>query len=284
MDAVGGGQFVFQRVGPRRGQQVLAVFLDQLGQHPVLRQHPPRHRNLRPMVAAHVGAADDDDEDHHADLDDDQQGIGPCAFANPQDEDGGDHGHDQQRGEIEPRMPLKPFHRREGIGEELEGDLQPGAEHEEELVEVAGPGRGDRGAAHGVFEDQVPADDPGEDFAQRGVGVGIGAAGHGGHGGEFGVAERGEGAAHGGDAEGDHDRRPGVLGCRPAGHDEDAGPDDAAHAQRGQGHRAQDAVQAVFAGRLGQQHLQVFTGKKLSLPVHGRFLVGPRRQQRKDES
>ena len=51
--------------------------------------------------------------------------------------------------------------------------------------------------ADGVLEDQVPADDPGDEFAHGGVGVGVGAAGDGDHGGEFGVAEAGEAADDG---------------------------------------------------------------------------------------
>ena len=41
----------------------------------------------------------------------------------------------------------------------------------------------------GVFQDQVPPDDPGEDFAQGRVRVGIGAAGDRNHGGQLGVAQ-----------------------------------------------------------------------------------------------
>ncbi len=45
-----------------------------------------------------------------------------------------------------------------------------------------------------VLEDQIPADDPGEDFAQRGVGIGVGAAGDGDHGGQLGVTDGRESA------------------------------------------------------------------------------------------
>ena len=48
--------------------------------------------------------------------------------------------------------------------------------------------------ADGVFENQIPADDPGEDFAQRGVGIGVGAAGDGDHGGKLGVTKTGKAA------------------------------------------------------------------------------------------
>ena len=48
--------------------------------------------------------------------------------------------------------------------------------------------------AEGVLEDEVPADDPGDQLAERRVGVGVGRPGDGDHAGELGVAEAGEGA------------------------------------------------------------------------------------------
>ncbi len=77
--------------------------------------------------------------------------------------------------------------------------------------DVAGPTDGDRGGAHGVLEHQVPADDPGQQLAHGGVGVGVGAAGDRDHGGELAVAQAGEGAADGRHHEGQRDGRPGVL-------------------------------------------------------------------------
>ena len=57
--------------------------------------------------------------------------------------------------------------------------------------------------------------------------------------GELGVAERGERAAEPGDDEREHQAGAGVLVRREPGQDEDAGADDAADAERGQGHRAE---------------------------------------------
>src|SRR6202007_175246 len=45
---------------------------------------------------------------------------------------------------------------------------------------------------NGVFENQVPANDPGDQFAHGGVGVGVGAAGNRNHGREFGVTQCGK--------------------------------------------------------------------------------------------
>ena len=74
------------------------------------------------------------------------------------------------------------------------GDID--AEVVEEFYGVARPSNGDRGGGEEVFQDKVPADDPGEQFAEASIGVGVGAAGGGNHGGVFGVAEAGKEAAN----------------------------------------------------------------------------------------
>ena len=97
--------------------------------------------------------------------------------------------------------------------------------------DVAAPAGADGGGAEGVFEDEVPADDPGEDFAERGVAVGVGGAGDGDHGGELGVAEAGEDAADARDDEGEHHAGAGVARGGRAGEHEDASADDGADAR-----------------------------------------------------
>src|SRR5579871_3925645 len=54
---------------------------------------------------------------------------------------------------------------------------------------MGGEADADGHVADGVLEDEVPADDPGDEFAHGGVGVGVSAAGNGDHRGEFGVAD-----------------------------------------------------------------------------------------------
>src|SRR5258705_10098398 len=65
----------------------------------------------------------------------------------------------------------------------------------QERDNIARPADGDGGGAHGVFEDEVPTDDPGEDLAQGRIGIGVGAAGDRQKRGEFGVAQADEGAS-----------------------------------------------------------------------------------------
>ena len=104
----------------------------------------------------------------------------------------------------------------------------------EQPLHVAAPADGHRHRADRVFEDQVPADDPGEQLAQRRIGVGVGAAGDRNHRGELGVAERREPAGQAGEEVGHHDGRPGLVGRGGAGEHEDAGADDRADAQQRQ--------------------------------------------------
>ena len=146
---------------------------------------------------------------------------------------------------------------------------------------VCGESDADRHVADGVLEDQVPADDPGDQLAHGGVGVGVGAARDGDHRRQLGIAEAGEGAD-----DGDQDERN--CQCRPCAgtsergrvmHDvvgerrvqnrrgveflsgdcgadngEDAGADDGADAQRGQRPGAERLLQPMFRLlRLGDQ-------------------------------
>ncbi len=62
----------------------------------------------------------------------------------------------------------------------------------EEAHHVRAPSGGDGRRAEGVLQDQIPADDPGEDLAERRVAVGIGGARDGDEGRELGVAQPGE--------------------------------------------------------------------------------------------
>ena len=65
----------------------------------------------------------------------------------------------------------------------------------QQFNEVIRPARRNRAGAHGVLEGQIPANDPREDFAERRVRIGIGAACERNHRGKLRVAERGKCAA-----------------------------------------------------------------------------------------
>ena len=268
-DAATGHQLFFQSRRTRLGElaALVEIVLDQVRDRLFLGQMPPRHGDRRPMRRTDISPTHEHDEADDRQFRRHERGVGLDALANAEHEHGRHRGDEKHRRQVEDAG--DSVRRRPGVVGEAGGNRrQPHGG--EQFVEVSAPGRGHRGAAHRVFEDQVPADEPGEDFAQRRVGVGVGAAGHRGHGGELGVAQGGEGAAQPGDGVGDRHRGPGVEGRGPAGHHEDARPNDAADAQRGQRHRPEDAVQAVFAGRLGEEEFQVLAGEKLFLPVHDR--------------
>ena len=76
----------------------------------------------------------------------------------------------------------------------------------EHAIGIFAPGDRDRRRADRVFENQIPADDPCDQLAHRGVGISIGAARDRNHRRELGVTQTGKCAADSGDDEGEHDR------------------------------------------------------------------------------
>ncbi len=166
------------------------------------------------------------------------------------------------------------------------------AEPLEQRLDVRGESNADAHVGEGVFEDQIPADDPGHQFAERGVGVGVGRAGDGNHRGQFGVAEAGEDADDGNKDERECERRTGAgssghggvgeqvvdergvadfggveLLARHGGADdgEDAGADNSADAERGERPGSERFFQSVFGlFRLADQLVDGFAGKQLA--------------------
>ncbi|MFZ0052224.1 MAG: hypothetical protein WAK96_10650 [Desulfobaccales bacterium] len=97
-----------------------------------------------------------------------------------------------------------------------------------QVLKVAGPAGGHRGRAHAVFQDQIPADDPGDQLPEDAVGVSVGAAGLGHHGRQLGIAQGRQGAGGARQQQGEKQARAGDLDPH-AGDDEDAGADDLGH-------------------------------------------------------
>ena len=127
--------------------------------------------------------------------------------------------------------------------------------------------------AEGVLENEVPADDPRDQFAHGGVGVGVGRAGDGNHRRELGIAEAGERADDGDQHQRKRQRRtragpPGhggvqdevvderrvldrgrvevLPGHRRADDGEDARSDDCANAEGGERPRPEGLFQRVL--------------------------------------
>jgi len=84
----------------------------------------------------------------------------------------------------------------------------------------------DGAGGNGILEHQVPADDPGEELAKRGVGIRVCAAGDRNGGSELGVAERGKRTADAREHEREHEPGAGELIGGQPGENEDAGADD----------------------------------------------------------
>ena len=135
-------------------------------------------------------AADDQKRENRANLHGHDHIIGFGGFSHAAHEQHGEEENDEEGRKIENRAgPMSRFPDRAGPAvrqiHSKRGELRFGIGAEADR---------DDDIADGIFENQIPADDPGEDFAQRGVGIGIGAAGDGDHGGKLRVTKTGKAA------------------------------------------------------------------------------------------
>ena len=97
--------------------------------------------------------------------------------------------------------------RHQGVGvADRGGNMQPQRRRSSPTAMVR-PADRDRAGADRIFEDQRPADHPGEQLADHRIGIGVGRARHRHHRGEFGIAERRDGADEAGDDEAEHHAR-----------------------------------------------------------------------------
>src|ERR1051326_1509683 len=87
---------------------------------------------------------------------------------------------------------VRVFHRRPGAARQRRRKRNMKCSQKRERV--SGPTNRYGCGAYGIFQDQVPADDPREELADRRISVSVGAAGNWDHGSKFRVAEPGKGA------------------------------------------------------------------------------------------
>ena len=136
--------------------------------------------------------------------------------------------------------------------------------------------------AHGrrgdeILENEVPADDPGDELAHRRVRVRVRAAGDRDHRRHLGVAEPRERRRDAGHDEREGDRGPGV-GRRGAPREhEDAGPDDRADPQHDQVERGQRALEAVLVIGLRAELIDRLRGEQTAVGAHPLSLTQPAR-------
>ena len=231
---------------------------------------PPVRRERLVVGRIDVQPAEHDEEPQHEQLDDHHDVVRARALADADVEQPGDRQHDERGGNVQqdgnagdPRRRLQqPVDRRDRAEErraiavcQAVGQRNP--EPGEQRREIAAPGDRDRDVADRVFENQVPADDPRDELAQRRVRVGVGAAGLRDHRGQLGVAQRREPADDAEQDEREDQRRAGAVaddfaareslaGGRGADRREDAGADDGANREHDQIAGAQSTRFSVF--------------------------------------
>ena len=161
---------VTARLVVRPQRHVLRHLVDERGFVRIARRHPVRR--------AHQGRSADDEERNHRELDRDNDIVEAGGFLNADHQQGRDGGDDRHRRQIDDRTRGRPRARGRVIGQRGRDQLrrQMNAETAEHADEIARPADRHRGRADGVFQDQVPADDPGDQLAHRGVGVSVRAA------------------------------------------------------------------------------------------------------------
>ncbi len=212
-------------------------------------------------------------------LDEDDGGVEVRRFLDANHKNGGDDEDGEKGEQIEARRGVRQRGKVNSLARQGDG-RNPAMiqEHPDRARGIADLRReidavileeGDQGAAptgghgcgsEGILEDQVPADDPGEDFAQGCVSVGVGRAGDGNQRSEFGITQAGKGTGDAGKNVGDDDGRSGVTRRSRTGEDEDSGANDGTHAQHDEVDGAKDTLEAVLARLtgLGEQHVQWF--------------------------
>ncbi len=139
----------------------------------------------------------------------DDHGVGLRRFLNADNEQQRDRQNDEDGGQIHDAVNGSARHHVPGTHGILR--RQVNAKLVQKMHQIRRPADRNGGRAHRIFQHQIPADDPGQQFAHGRVGVRVGAARDRDHGGELAVAHAREGAAERRDDEGENHRRSGVI-------------------------------------------------------------------------
>ncbi len=209
--------------------------------------------------------ADGEKDADDAELDDDDGGVEICRLLDADNEHRGNEEHDDDGEEVEEAgdvfqadiadtggqgrfaQPDALVFDEDIAGGGGERGREDDAELLEEAVEVAGPTGCDGGGTEGVFENKVPADDPGDEFAEGGIAVGVGGAGDGDDGGELRIAEAGEGAGEASEDKAKGDGGTRVESSGLAGEGEDSGTDDSADSESDEVQGTQGTLERILA-------------------------------------
>ncbi len=227
-----------------------------------------------------------DHEEHDGELDQHHDRVEARALLDADDQHPGDETGDHDPGQVEPAAGAHEVAHGRIVVEGRSGYLlgQMYAEDGEDILEVFRPTMGDGHRGHGVFEDEVPPDDPGEELAHGGVGVGVGGARDRHHRRELGVAEGREDARDAGGHEGKHEGGARTVVGRLAGEHEDAGADDGPDPEGRELRRSEDAAEAVLPLGLLEEHGERLAGEELVSHKSGKHRggtakVNPRRRE-----
>ena len=198
--------------------------------HPVF--HPVRRRHAAIALGCErvqIGPVEmrqrhRDEQRQRYDLQHHQCGVDPRALARAQHQQPGDERDDEYGRQVDHSAQRRSVGQRRG-----NDDAQP----VQETDRIARPADRDGRHHKGVFEDQRPADHPGDHLAQHRIAVGVGAARRRDGGRHLRIAQRRAGADRTGDDEAQQHRRPGAVRT-DADQRQDAGADDRADAERDQ--------------------------------------------------
>src|ERR1051326_6254983 len=118
----------------------------------------------------------------------------------------------------------------------------------QQLYHVTGPTYRDSGRSDGILDHEVPSDDPCQQLAHGGVGIGISAPRTRDHGGKLAVAHARKGATDSRHYERDHHRRARMIGRGDPGERKQTSADDGADAQSNQVERSQSSLEMNLSG------------------------------------
>jgi hypothetical protein len=210
----------------------------------------------RPVRLIDVHEAEADHQKHDRHLDDDDEVVEAGGLLDADDEECRHEADEKHCRQVDDRAGLsEPF----GLGQDAcsiefrglgilewrvgqrRGHVDPECLSHEGR-EIPRPTHGDGRCAEQILEDQIPADDPGDELAEGRIAIGVRASRDGNHARELGVAQTGEQTAQSRENEGQNDGGSRVLRGGGAGQHEDSGADDGADAQRGEIQRAEGAL------------------------------------------
>ncbi len=226
-----------------------------------------------PVRSIDVADARDDEDHDDRDLQGHHERIDSRRLTHAHVADGTHRSNDQRGRQVENRAGRDDVivdRRQRRVGQHLR---QEDVSALEQVDRVRRPAHGHCGRRHAVFEQQIPADEPGHRLAERGICIAVGAARHRKKRRKLRVAQRRKAASEGSDEERQSDRRPGLIGRHLPGQHEYSRADRRAEPDRRQRPGGQHSLQAAGVGLprrvRGTHGQQVPQHRTSASPGHG---------------